>query len=213
MKLSSFFASLACVAAASLASARPTAREACGEGGTIVNSTTIHHEGKEFAFTTKTCSNLEASSNATVAKPVDDSDGAYCDSWSCSVNCVESAIAQPPSSSDCQYIENVLNSQPAGRVFTCLASSVSLPSTPGTYFTAPSGTISSFAYNTCAYAFVNRDTVIYNPCVNWLSHIGDFTFNYCFRGHPTGYYTAGYCARNDVQSYAEVYNPTSPGQS
>lgn len=81
MKIPSFAISLVCIVAASVVSARPTAREACGKGGAVLNTTTIVHEGKEFTLTSKSCPNLATQSNATVAKPEDDL--VICNSWSC----------------------------------------------------------------------------------------------------------------------------------
>lgn len=45
--------------------ARPTPRELCGTGGTVINSTTVHHNGLDINIKTTTCPNLVASANST----------------------------------------------------------------------------------------------------------------------------------------------------
>ncbi|TFY83123.1 hypothetical protein EWM64_g889 [Hericium alpestre] len=186
MTLFSFFISFVCIVSASIVSARPSAREACGEGGVVLNTTMILHEGKEFTLTSKSCPNFVAS-NATVSKPADDI--VFCDSWSCSIVCLD--LGAQPLLVDCHIIESMLNAEPAG-----------------TYFTAAPGTISSISYNSCAYAFANGDTVTYNPCYAFLSQTGDLVSSVCFGAYPTGTYTAGgACLRDDSNWYLEAYHP------
>ncbi|KAI0264456.1 hypothetical protein BC834DRAFT_970785 [Gloeopeniophorella convolvens] len=147
--------------------------EACGEGGEVLEKTSIEHDGKTIEYKSTACPKLKTFSNSTVARGLDKRQ-IVCSEvpGACTIECADLSSAQP-FAEDCQFITNYLEGF--------------YPSS----FSSPAGTAQEWSYFSCTYAFVNLDTIDYSVCYLQLGYNAAITTNDCFGDYPAPQATSG----------------------
>ncbi|EIM83782.1 uncharacterized protein STEHIDRAFT_159404 [Stereum hirsutum FP-91666 SS1] len=153
----------------------PTPRELCGTGGTVINSTTVHHNGLDINIKTTTCPTLIASANSTSARAEkreeEERQTASCSDGGCTTYCLN--LGEQPFVFDCQTLADALEDL--------------YPES----FLAPPQTSSEFSIDTCAFAFLNYDVEEYSVCYLNFGFNGIITADNCFGDWPAPTATAG----------------------
>ncbi|KAI0039370.1 hypothetical protein FA95DRAFT_1567215 [Auriscalpium vulgare] len=146
--------------------ARQSPRQACG-AGEVLSKSTLFHDGKEIQVVTKTCPSL----NATAPVKIEKRQYAQCTDGCAKILCED--YGNQPFVSDCQVITNALEAQYPAE------------------FSVPAGTYAEWSYYSCAYAFINFDSIPYNVCYINFGYNAIIVADDCFGDWPAPSATPG----------------------